>query len=352
MCTSRCASAIMRQTAGLPCRCAPVNSTLSGSQQVRHPRFKSEQRALSIEPARVTRQAAVRSDDAVARNDDADRIASGRGARGARAARKSCAARELAVGDGLAEADRGDRLPHVLLKRRAFGSERGLEALTLAAEEFGQLASDLAQRRVARIAPPIRLDLRKIFLAVEVDAGESFAVCDEQHPPLGTFIEIVVVHGYSFVSDCHRCITAYARQGRQASPAASTRRAPVSPSAFITPRSVCGNASGQESARIAMYCAVHSPTPGSARSPSSVTSMSAFGTRARRPSATARESATTVRARAPGMPRRAMRPGARAATRPAVGNSVVSEANGVAIASPNVAAKRPATVRAPATVTC
>ena len=47
-----------------------------------------------------------------------------------------------------------------------------------------------------------------------------------------------------------------------------------------------------------------------------------------------------------------MRPGDRAATRAAVGNSVVSEANGVSIGSPNVAAKRPATVRAAATVTC
>src|SRR5207245_8375388 len=243
---------------------------------------------------------------------------------------------ELGVGDGVAESDRRDRLPHGALKRRAFGRERRLEALAPAPEVFGQFALRLAQRRVARIAPPIRINLRKIFPAVEVDAGESFAVCDEQHPSLGTFIEIVVVHGYSFVSDCHRCITAYARQGRQASLAASTRRAPVSPSAFITPRSVCGNASGQDNARIAMYCAVHSPTPGSARRPSSVASMSTFGMRTRRPSATARASATTVRARAPGIPRRAMRPGDKAATRIAVGNSVVSEANGVSIGSPNV----------------
>src|SRR6266702_4332321 len=41
-----------------------------------------------------------------------------------------------------------------------------------------------------------------------------------------------------------------------------------------------------------------------------------------------------------------------AGARAAVGNSVVSEPNGVAIASPNIAAKRPAMVRAAATVTC
>src|SRR6267143_1786382 len=83
------------------------------------------------------------------------------GARGARAAREPGVERELAVRNGLAETDRGDRLPHGLLKRRAFGGERGLEALALAAEVFGQLALRLTQRRVARIAPPIRLDLRK-----------------------------------------------------------------------------------------------------------------------------------------------------------------------------------------------
>src|SRR5215470_3462333 len=288
----------------------------------------------------------------MAGNDDRDRIAAGCGTCGAYAARRSRAPRELAVGDRPAEIDRGDRFPHRPLKRRAFGRERSLEAFALAAEVFAQLTLRLAQRRVARIPPPFRPHLRKIFLAVEVDGGKSFVVGDEQHLPVRAFVEIVVPHGYSFVRDCHRCITAYARQGRQASPAASTARARVSPSAFITPRSVCGNASGQESARIAMYCAVHSPIPGNARSSSSVASMSAFGIRTRRPSATARASATTVRARALGMPRRATRPGGRAATRLAGGNSVVSEANGVAIGSPKVAAKRPARVRAAATVTC
>ena len=115
----------------------------------------------------------------MARNDDADRIASGRGARSARAARASAAARELAVGDGLAETDSRDRLPYVLLKRRAFGRERGFEALALTAEVFRQLAFRLAQRRVAGIAPPIRINLRKIFLVVEVDTGKSFSIRDE-----------------------------------------------------------------------------------------------------------------------------------------------------------------------------
>src|SRR6266568_805920 len=153
--------------------------TLRGSQQIRDSRLEREQRAFSIEPARITRKTAVRADDAVAGNDNADRIAPGRGARGARAARKPGAARELGVGDGVAESDRRDRLPHGLLKRRAVGRERRLEALALAAEVFGELLFRLAQRRVARIAPPIRINLRKIFLAVEVDTGKSFSIRDE-----------------------------------------------------------------------------------------------------------------------------------------------------------------------------
>src|SRR5437667_842143 len=66
---------------------ATPNHTSGRRQQLRNSRLEGEQRALSVKPTRITREAAVRSDDAVARNDDADRIASGRGARGARAAR-------------------------------------------------------------------------------------------------------------------------------------------------------------------------------------------------------------------------------------------------------------------------
>src|SRR5437667_730979 len=116
-----------------------MKATLSGSQQIRDSRFKREQRALPVEPARITCKAAFRTDDTVAGHDDADRIAPGRGARSARAAREPGAARELAVGDGLAETDSRDCLPHDLLKRPAFGTERGFEARALAAQVFGQL---------------------------------------------------------------------------------------------------------------------------------------------------------------------------------------------------------------------
>ena len=125
------------------------------------------------------------------------------------------------------------------------------------------------------------------------------------------------------------------------------------PSAFITPRSVCGNASGQASARIAMYCAVHSPTPGSARS--LLQRRLDVGVRHQHELAVGHRA--REREHACGRARRACR-GARcarraaSAMRAAVGKTVVSEAKGVSSGSPNAAAKRPATVRAAATVTC
>ena len=70
-------------------------------------------------------------------------------------------------------------------------------------------------------------------------------------------------------------ITAYARQGRQASLRAVTAFASRVPSAFMTPMSVAGKASGQARARIAISCTVHSPTPGSARKASTTAGSSA-----------------------------------------------------------------------------
>src|SRR5215510_2445796 len=49
-----------------------------------------------------------------------------------------------------------------------------------------------------------------------------------------------------------RCISAYARHGRQFSAISRTRFGAVSPRAFSNPRSECGRASGQRSAHIAM----------------------------------------------------------------------------------------------------
>src|SRR5580765_4643504 len=64
----------------------------------------------------------------------------------------------------------------------------------------------------------------------------------------------------------HKYIAAYARHGRQGSARDSSSRGLVTPEARSSPRSLDGNASGSPRARIAMYCAVHAPIPGTSQS--------------------------------------------------------------------------------------
>ena len=60
-----------------------------------------------------------------------------------------------------------------------------------------------------------------------------------------------------------------------------------SPNARFTPKSVCGKASGQDKARMAMYCAVRAPIPGIACSCVIVLTTSACGFSTNTPEATA-----------------------------------------------------------------
>jgi hypothetical protein len=47
-----------------------------------------------------------------------------------------------------------------------------------------------------------------MLLAVEVNPGKTLVAGDEQHAALGAFKPVVVAHGHSFASDCHKCMTA------------------------------------------------------------------------------------------------------------------------------------------------
>src|SRR5581483_6442184 len=143
---------------------------LDRGQQLRNPRLEREQRALAREAAGVAGEAAARADDAVAGHEDRERVAPGRRARGARAAGRARAARELVVRDRLAERDGGDRVPHGFLERRALGRERRAEDFALSREVLGELALRLREHGVPRVAAPAGLELGVVFLAVEVDA--------------------------------------------------------------------------------------------------------------------------------------------------------------------------------------
>src|SRR5277367_6816406 len=105
------------------------------------------------------------------------------------------------------------------------------------------------------------------------------------------------VNHFRASNDFQRCMVAYERQGRQASAISSTRFSLVSLRALYMPRSVCGNASGQDKERIAMYCAVHSPMPGNVLSLLIVCSALNPGSRMTLLLATACASDLIVRAR-------------------------------------------------------
>src|SRR6185369_8950637 len=96
----------------------------------------------------------VRADDAVARHDDRDGIASRRGTRCARRALGAGAPRELRVRDRLPVRDARDLAPDALLERRAAGRERQIEIAALAVEVFGELAGASRERRAGGILDP------------------------------------------------------------------------------------------------------------------------------------------------------------------------------------------------------
>ena len=134
--------------------------------------LQREQRPLAGKAAGVSGQRAVRADDAMAGNDDRQRIAARRGARRADARRSARARRELAIGDRRAVAHAGDRLPDIALERRADRRQRHVERDALAREIFGELGCGATQHGQARLALPGGTDLRLMPLPVEPRAGQ------------------------------------------------------------------------------------------------------------------------------------------------------------------------------------
>src|SRR3954471_7212809 len=107
-------------------RCAPV----------RRAGFDAEQMLLRRETAGESRQLAGRSDDAVARRDDRDRIPAIRRPDRAERRRLADLFRDLAVAAGLAERNREERFPDLPLKLRAGKIEPQIEGFPLAGKIF------------------------------------------------------------------------------------------------------------------------------------------------------------------------------------------------------------------------
>ena len=74
-------------------------------------------------------------------------------------------------------------------------------------------------------------------LIAEMDSNQFRTVGDQMKQANGTFVNAIVVHKF-FSRDFHKCIAAYARQGRQASASASACRGFFVLSAFNMPRSL------------------------------------------------------------------------------------------------------------------
>src|SRR5262245_21773625 len=111
-----------------------------------YPSFVVEKLALGVKATGVARELAGRADDAVAGNDDRDRV---HGVRAAdRAGDAAELARELAVGDGLAVGDRDERVPYALLELGAVRVQREVEALAVAGEVLVELRRDVGERAV------------------------------------------------------------------------------------------------------------------------------------------------------------------------------------------------------------
>ena len=225
---------------------------------VRPRRFalEREQRALALEPARVAGQRAVGADDPMARDDDRQRIAAGRRARGADAARAAGARARARGRRSSRRTARRRSLPTpragtACLRARAADRTRArspakysasCDAAARSAGWRSRRARHVGARSAARSARPSN--------AMPASASPSR---DEQHRAERR--SRCDRNGRWYV---HACVSPEMNDGvgapraprfaaRERARRARSRRAPCS-----TTRSLARNASGQRSARIAM----------------------------------------------------------------------------------------------------
>ena len=137
-----------------------------------------QQLCLSIQPAGVSGQAAVRAQYAVAGYDEGDPIASHRAAHGLRGhpgkpplRRQTCC--QLSVGHGLSVGDLQEQRPHRLLERGTGGMQRRPEVRLSAGKVDVQPA--LGRRENRRLPPDMSRwkSLGKVLPSVKPEAGQT-----------------------------------------------------------------------------------------------------------------------------------------------------------------------------------
>lgn len=107
--------------------------------------FVVEEPAFDVGTPQVARQAAVAAENAVAWDDDRDRVTPDRATDRLRAARPTEGVGEIAVRDGIAIRNFEERLPDALLKWRPGEVEREVKCPSRAVQIFGELACCIAQ---------------------------------------------------------------------------------------------------------------------------------------------------------------------------------------------------------------
>ena len=240
--------------------------------------LETEQELLVVEPARVPVQVTVSADDAVAREDDRDRV---RGARlTGRAWRTGVAGpcRELAVTDRLAVRDpehllerpqpeaaserpveRHRELPS---RRRRSTPRAGSGAARPPTRPRRRRRRSGAEARHARCSgssagSPIRTRPASVVASVSRPIGVSTSAQE-------TVTRLLELGGGG-IPEVKRGVGA---PGPPGVARALIRRLGAIPSARRRPRSPAGNASGSRSARMATYSTVQSPIPGMRTQPS------------------------------------------------------------------------------------
>jgi hypothetical protein len=114
-------------------------------------------------------------------DDDRQRVAARRRAGRANARRAPDARREIAVCGSLAERNRRDGVPHLVLERGAGRRERNRERRARAGEVLGDLRTRSHEDRIVASALPRAGTSRLVALPFEPRARERFAIARQQH---------------------------------------------------------------------------------------------------------------------------------------------------------------------------
>ena len=150
----------------------------SESQQTKLAAFKGEKFLFDRQAAAVSREFAVGSDYAMARNDDGNGIRTVGEADGAWRIGIADAASEFSVGDGFTVGDFAEFFPNLLLEQRAFRRQQEIKVFKFSGEVGAELADGFGE--TGRIFDPVRTRgcWRAIFR--KCDFAKPFTVCGEQ----------------------------------------------------------------------------------------------------------------------------------------------------------------------------